>query len=483
MHPMRETTQTASAADTTDSVSRRIADFATTLDAGQLPAAVLSHAEQCILDAIGTALAARSYAFTAPVLAACQALGEGGEHVVFGQRSGLPLRDAAFTNGTLIHSLDFDDTHADSVVHCSASAWPVAFNLGLARGCSGREALAAYILAVEVDARIGAVAKGVMQRRGFHPTGIVGAFGAAAAAARLLGLAPPRIADALGIVLSMASGSMAFVTDGAWTKRIHPGWAAQCGITAAYLAQQGFVGPAAPIEGRLGLFDSLLGAEYATAAHAIGEDFGHRWCLADIAVKPYPACHFNHVYADCALELAADESFDVDDIERITALVHPDEAAIVCEPRTQKIAPAGAYEAQFSVPWIVAAALIRGRFTLAELDQDALLDERIRALAARIEHADDPDSTYPQYYSGGLVVTLRDGRSLRRHRRAHRGSDLAPLDETDIVNKFFANATRHVDETRAARIAAAVRALTNAPDLDELAQALRCEPRHAAAAS
>lgn len=203
MHAMTATTQTMPV-----TLSARLADFAAAFTPSAVPPAVVAHAKLCILDSVGIALAANQYDFAACTGGALRALAGPGDAPVIGQRAGLPLRDAVLLNGTLIHGLDFDDTHGTSVVHCSASALPVAFNLGLVAGASGARMLAAYVLAVEIDARLGEVAQGSLQRRGYHPTGIIGAFGCAAAAAWLKRLPAAALADALGITLSMASGSM-----------------------------------------------------------------------------------------------------------------------------------------------------------------------------------------------------------------------------------------------------------------------------------
>jgi len=469
----------ATETQTPPALSPRLASFATRLAPAAIPDAVLDHARLCILDSIGIALAAHAYPFGRRALAAAQRLGGAGAGTVIGLADGLPLRDAALANGTLIHSLDFDDTHVASVVHCSASAWPVAFNLGQARGVSGAAALAAYVLAVEIDARLGEVAAGGLQKRGFHPTGIVGAFGAAAAAARLEGLDEARTAHALGIVLSFASGSMAFVADGAWTKRLHPGWAAVAGITAAAFAAADYVGPGAPLEGRFGLYDTLLGADPARELAALGADLGDDWRTLGVAFKPYPACHFNHAFAECALALR-EAGLQAADVARITALIHPDQVPVVCEPLPAKQAPANAYEAQFSVPWIVAASLRHGRFTLAELDDAALADADTRALAACVDYAEDPDSRYPQYYSGGLVVTTRDGRTLDHHVAINRGTRTRPMSTQEIRDKFHANAARSITRDAAERIAECVLGLAEAPNLDALAAALAVPARAAA---
>ena len=465
------------AAAQTATLATRFASFAAALDPVAIPGPVYAHAKLCVLDSIGVALAARDYPFCQSALRTAQELGGPGDAVVFGEAQGMPLRDAILANGILIHSLDFDDTHAASVVHCSASALPVAFNLGYQRGASGRTALASYILAIEVDARIGEVARGSLQRRGFHPTGIVGAFGAAAGAAYLRGLTAEQHRNALGIVLSFASGSMEFVSDGAWTKRLHPGWAAVSGFTAATFAGQGFIGPARAFEGNFGLFKTLLGPDHPFDCDTLAADLGADWRTLGMTFKPYPACHFNHAFADCALHLKATHDLKAEDIVAVEALVHPDQVAIVCEPEAQKQRPQNAYEAQFSVPWIVANALVRGRFTLDELEPSALTDQAVLALAARVSHAPDPDSCYPRYFSGGLIVTTRSGVRLRHHLPAHRGSDALPLSRDDVIEKFMTNACRVLSEERALQIVKCVSALDSAPDLHQLAEFLRGEPK------
>ena len=452
--------------------AQKFAAFAHALDFRELPEAVVAHAKLCILDSAGVALAASRHDFADAVLRAARALGGSGDATVIGQRRGLPLRDAILVNGTLIHGLDFDDTHSSSVTHCTASAWPLVFNLGLSRGVSGVQALTAYVLAVEVDAAIGEVARGGFQKRGFHPTGIVGAFGCAAAAARLLDLNEVQIASALGIVLSMASGSMEFLADGAWTKRIHPGWAGVAGLTAAALAGEDFLGPAQPFEGRFGLFNTLLGSAHGIDFDRLGADLGQHWRTPGVAFKPYPACHFNHVYADCALALKRRHGFAAADVAGITALIHPDQVSTVCEPIAAKRQPANHYEAQFSLPYIVAASLVRDRFTLAELEHTARNDPAILALAARVGHTDDPSSAYPAYYSGGLRVTLHDGRRFEHHEPINRGADSNPLSTAEILDKYHANAAQAVTPAAATDIAEAILNLDTASDLRELARVL-----------
>ena len=187
-----------------------------------VPAPVVERAKLHILDALGIGLAASRYDFSHKTLTAIQGLAGDGSYPVIGMPAALPLRDAAQMNGFLIHGLDYDDTHVGGVIHATASAVPTVLAAGQRHGASGRETLAAYLAAIEGVARIAAAAQGGFHRLGFHPTGMVGVFGAALAAGRLAGMTEAQLAHAQGIALSMASGSLQFLDDGAWTKRMHP---------------------------------------------------------------------------------------------------------------------------------------------------------------------------------------------------------------------------------------------------------------------
>lgn len=453
-------------------LGRELAAFAAGLDPGVLPPEAIQRAKLHVLDALGTGLAAARCDFADVTASALSRMAEGGHSLLVGRSEQLPLRDAMLLNGVLIHGLDFDDTHGASVVHCSASAVPLVLGLGEKLGASGREVLAAYLLAVELDARIGAVARGTLQKRGWHPTGIIGAFGCAGAAGYLLGADARAIADAFGITLSMASGNLEFLEDGAWTKRLHPGWAAVSGYTAACLGHSGYVGPSRPFEGRFGLYRMLLD-DPAPDVSGVLRDLGRHWAITDNGFKPYPACHFLHAFIDCALEIRATDGFAAGEIERIEALIHPDEVDIVCLPLAGKLAPRSAYDAQFSLYYAVAASLLRGQFGLDELDPPALADSATLALAQRVRWRADPESRYPASYSGALHVQLRDGRTLEARQPVNRGSAENPLSAEEVILKFRRNALRTLPESRVDAVQLAVLTLDTAPRLDALASALK----------
>ncbi len=462
-------TETASAQLT---ISQGFADFASRFSLDSVPDQVIDYAKLCFADAIGIGLASTSYEFAERGVKAIADLAGEGPHPVIGTAHKLPARDAALLNGLLIHGLDFDDTHPASIIHCSASAVPLVLACAGERGVSGAEALAAYLLAVETDARIGQVANGQFQKVGFHPTGSVGVFGCALAAAYLHILTPKQMAYAQGIALSMSAGSLEFLEDGAWTKRLHPGWAAASAITAASLAGQDFVAPLRAYEGRYGLYSIALQNHPVDDMGDALTGLGKEWETLKVAIKPYPVCHFNHAFIDAALAVRESGDLKPEAIESVTALIHENQSQVVCEPETNKRRPGSDYDAKFSLHFAVATALARGRFTLDELDDDVLVDPLILALCDKITYRHDSKSAYPRYYSGELLINTKDGRQLRHRESVNRGADARPLSADDVHQKFISNAGRAISLAKAERIWNAVMDLDSSADMVELTSSL-----------
>jgi len=437
-------------------LSEELARFALALGYEQIPAAVVLRAKHLILDSVGIALASTKYPFAAASFAAMQELSSGTAPVI-GIGRKLALRDAVLMNGILIHGLDFDDTHSRGVIHGTASSFPCALALADRDEKDGKALLVAYVAAMETATRLGAVAKGGFHQVGFHPTGLIGAFGCTLAAARLLGLDADQATLAQGITLSMASGSLEFLEDGAWTKRLHPGWAGVVGITSATMAKHGFVGPRGAYDGRFGLFASHLGKYFADADLALAtENLGRSWQIDEVAIKPIPACHFTHAAADAAALLRQNHGLAPKDIRRVRVLVPQEVVKTVCEPAANKRNPANSYDAQFSIPYIVATGLTKGRFTLAELEDAALNDRAVLDLAARVDYEIDKASTFPRHYTGEVIVETADGRTLRQREGINRGCADRPLGNDEIVAKFFDNAERAVPRGAAERMRDAV---------------------------
>ena len=455
----------------TATISTRLAAYTAGFTLDTVPGDVRERAAHLMLDALGIALASTRWDFARQTLAGLRELaGPGGDVPVIGYGQNLPLRDAVAMNALLVHGLDYDDTHPRGVIHATTSVLPAALGLGARLGVSGRELLAAYVLGVETTTRIASAAKGGFHQVGFHPTGLIGAFGCTLAAARLLALSADATVNAQGIALSLASGSLEFLQDGAWTKRLHPGWAGGAGITAATLAKHGFVGPRAAYEGRFGLYASHLGALAEQCdLGLVTEGLGEVWETLNVAIKPVPACHFTHACADAASLLHA--QWHNAPVRRIVARVPAGVMKTVCEPIANKRRPANAYDAQFSIPYSVATGLRLGRFTLDALEPSAYQDPQTLALAALVECEADPTADFPRYYGGEVIVELADGRTLRHSEPINRGAPGRPISNADIVAKFHDNAARAVPRGHADRILDAVLGIEQG-NTAELAQLL-----------
>jgi 2-methylcitrate dehydratase PrpD len=411
-----------------------------------LPQEVREKARLHALDTLGLALASHAQAYAAPSLAGIAAAAGAGECTVVGDERRLAPRDAAFANGLLMHGLDYDDTHPASIVHPSVVGLPAALAIGEQLDASWNDVLAAYVVGVETAIRIGAAAQGGFHHAGFHATGIVSHFGAALAAGKLLGLSEDQLIAVQGIAASTASGVQVFLEEGAWSKRLHPGWGALAGITAAHLARCGFVAPTRPYEGRFGLFDSHL--HEGTADHAkIIEGLGEEWRFLETAIKPYPVCHFIHGCLEAALELHG--TFSLSDLDQVMVALPAETLPIVAEPAAAKQHAATEYEAKFSAQFVVARALLLGRFGLAELTPAALSDPATQALAMRVLCRADPQAQFPRYYSGSVSLVLKDGRELHRRVPINKGAGPRALSPQDIEAKFLANATLWLDKGHA----------------------------------
>ena len=458
--------------DTT--IARTLAEFAASLRAADIPPEVRERARYLMLDAVGIAHASTHYDFAHRALSAVTDLSEGvGTTPLIGLPQRLTSRDALLMNGILIHGLDYDDTHAAGVVHATSSCLPCALGVGAQVGTTGEEVVTAFIVGIEAAARLGAVAKGGFHQIGFHPTGVVGAFACALIAGRLRGLNVDQLAMAQGIALSVASGSLEFLQDGAWTKRMHPGWSAVAGSTATTLARHGFIGPRAVYEGRFGLFSTYLGQYAAAADLALATaGLGTTWELMNVTVKPIPACHFTHACADAAAILRDRHGLKPSDIASVRALVPGEVVKTVCEPVATKKKPQNSYDAQFSIPYIVATALVHGSFGLQHLEDSALADPEVLALAAKVEYEVDPASPFPRSYSGEVIVTTKDGRTLRQREEVNRGGTGRPISNADVQKKFFENATLVVSSARAREVCDLVLAIEEFDDVGELAEGL-----------
>jgi 2-methylcitrate dehydratase PrpD len=458
-------------------LAARLAAFAADTSFDRLRPDVIHSIHRRFLDTLGICLAASSFGLGDGVAEMVADWAGTPEAAVIGRTGAYPAPQAALVNGTLAHSLDFDDTHLPSVLHPSASVIPATLAMAQARGASGRDAIAAAAVGIELTVRVGMGGYledvgNVFFERGWHATSICGTLGAAAAAARLLGLNAARTGDALGIAASMGSGVIEANRSGGTVKRLHCGWAAHAGLTAAALALHGYTGPPTVFEGRFGFFQAFLGEQFDVAP--VVAELGERWEVPGIFFKPYPANHYTHAGIDAALAIRRKHGrIDPSDIERIELGTARAPLRTIAEPRSEKVRPRSGYHAQFSGPFTVATALLGGGglgVSFDDFTDERASDPRVLALAEKVETFVDPacDRVFPRQFPAVLRVHLRDGTLYEERVMHNRGGPGNPLTDEELRRKFTLNAERALDSRTASRLADAVFALDRAHTVDAL---------------
>lgn len=416
-------------------VAEKLADQAMALTAENLPQAVRARAEELLIDVVGLCVAARETDYVKAVIAGVDS---GGPCTAIGHEQTFSAEAAALINGTATHGEDFDDTFEGGPVHSSTVIAPAVLAAAERFGCDGRDVLAGFVAGVETLCRMSMVIPKAIHKSGFHPTAVLGAMAATVAVARTMKLNKQQTVDALGIAGSMASGIIEYLAEGAWTKRLHAGWAAQVGIQAARLGQQGFLGPRTVFEGTHGLY-------YAFARSLEGNydvltrDFGSDWYMSRITFKPYATGTMNQPYVDCALRLAK-KGFVAEDVVDVLCETAEGYVHRLWDPLPSKHRPANEYAAKFSAPFNIAVAFVTGGAGLAAFTEETVRDPRILALAAKVRYVVDPNNPYPKAYTGHVRMTLKDGHVVEERQPHIRGGAQEPLSRADIEDKFRLNA-------------------------------------------
>ncbi len=423
------------APDGIQSVAERLVDKVVALAPGRIPAEVRMRCEDLLVDVAGLCVAARN---TDYIRALIESVDSGGPCTAIGHAGGFRAEDAAMINGTAAHGEDFDDTFEGGPVHSGAVIVPAVLATCERFQRDGPSALVGIAAGVETMCRLSLVAPKRIHKAGFHPTSVLGAMAATLAVSVALGLNRKQAVDALGIAGSMAGGIIEYLAEGAWTKRLHAGWAARIGLHAARIGREGFLGPRTVFEGTHGLFFGFAhGAE--GDFEALTRDFGSEWLMKGLTFKPYATGTMNQPYIDCALRLAK-KGFAAEDVAEVLCETAEGYVHRLWEPLASKYRPANDYAAKFSTPFNIAVAFVTGSVGFEAFTEKTVRDPRILALASKVRYAIDPNNPYPKAYTGHVKMTLKDGRVFEERQPHIRGGVHEPLAREEIESKFRGNA-------------------------------------------
>jgi 2-methylcitrate dehydratase PrpD len=444
--------------------TRSLADFAAGLEYDRLERDLVPKFKTYLLDGIGCGLHGTSQPWARII--SRYIMGQEGkkEATLWREDFQGPAAGVALGLGVMIHSFDFDDYH-NAKVHPGAAVIPAALAVGEGTGAAGRDVLAAMVAGYEAMIRVSlATGPNSSRLKGWHLTGTTGTFGAAAAAGNLLGLSGEQMANALGLAGTQSAGLWAFTADGAMSKRFHPGRSSQSGVMAATLARMGFTGPTLILEAEDGGFCRATSDQVDLSL--ITDDLGVRFVSSETNIKPYACCASSHSAVDAVLALAAGNAFEPGDVEQI----------LVKTAKSVVVQCGFAYEAksvlqaQMSLQYIVAVALLEGAALLEQFSEAKIADPRVVDLAGRVRFSVDPDidRLYPRRYPNRVEIVLKNGQRFETRIDFPKGSVEHPMSFDEVAGKFRSLAGHAVPAAQAERIIETVGRVEELEDIREL---------------
>lgn len=463
----------------TTPITAKLANFGSSLTFEDLPPEAVEATKNLCLDFLGVALNGSTTPSSRSVLGAMQRLGRawdrseggyGGGSAVFGSSLRAFPEYAALVNGTSGHSIELDDVNNESSLHPGVAVFPAAFAMADSQRIDGKSFITAAALGYDVMVRLGRALKASEHyRHGFHPTGTCGVFGAASVVSSILGLDQEGHARALGIAGSQTAGSLEFLTDGSWTKRLHPGWAAHSGLLAALMAREGFLGPGSIIEGKNGFLNSYSdNPDHDLVLRDLGEIFH----VSRTSVKPHSCCRYNQGPIDCVLDISKNYEVHPQDVEQVTVGVLSAGFDIVAAPEQLKQNPVSVVDEQFSMPFGAAIAMLYGRASLSEYQQDVAQRQEVKELMGKVRCVKDEvlDAAFPKQWPAWVEVRTKDGRTLRSEATYPKGDPENALTSLELEQKFRGLSSAVLTEERQTDIINTIQKLETLGDITELAE-------------
>ena len=456
-------------------ITRTLAKFCAELTYEDLSPEVVDWAKYLCLDFAGVTLNGSTTQSARTVVEAIESVQRPGPSAIIGTSKRALPEYAAMANGTAFHSVELDDVNNEASLHPGVVAYPTALAMADVARVDGRSFITSVVAGYDVMVRLGRALKPAEHYgRGFHPTATCGAFGAAAVASRLLGLNTNSMTAALGVAGSQAAGSLEFLVDGTWTKRLHPGWASNSGIWAATLAQAGFLAPSTIIEGRHGFLQAYSGDPNPDL---VLKDLGDEFLVTRTSIKPHSCCRYKQGPIDCLIELRERHGVKAEDVERTTIGVLSAGFNVVAAPEEDKRNPTSVVDMQFSMPFGAAIALLYGRASLSEYSTDVVQRPEVQELMGRVQCVTDPslDALYPRQWPAWAEIATTDGRILRSQIEYPKGDPENALSWQEMKDKFTNLSAPVVSPEHQEQIISAIEGLDDMADVRGLAELLTAE--------
>ena len=455
-------------------LTKKMAQICYDLNFETLPAEVQDRVKYLLLDYLGVAIRGAETESSVPVhrfLSKRQDAFRGVPVIATSLRVDAPY--AALALGTAAHSLELDDVVNAASLHPAVSVMSAVLAAGYMVGCSGRELMEGIVAGYEVTVKLGiALDPAAHYARGFHPTATCGTLGAAVAAAKILKLDPVGITNAMGIAGSQAAGSMEFLADGAFTKRFHAGWSAHSGLIAALLAGEGFTGPGSIIEGKFGFLHAYSPVSDPGKVLA---GWGSPYEVMKTSIKPHACCRYNQGAIDCILQIVSEHGLSPNDIDRVEVSILKAGFALVAEPREVKLNPKSVVDAQFSMPFGGAVAILKGNAFLEQYTMKNISSAAVRDLMIRIHCSENPgiEKEFPQKWPAEVAIITKEGKKYRVRLDHPKGDPENPLTWDEIIEKFKNLATAVFPGDKCSAIVESVRGLENVSDVKLLMEQLQ----------
>ncbi len=447
-------------------ITQDLAKFCSELKYRQLPDDVVDRVKYLFLDFIGVAIRGSIADSSKSMYRFVREMGKG-NGVIIGTKDKASYPYSALANGTAGHAIEMDDVNNESSLHPGVVIFPTALATGEMAGASGKDFIEAVVSGYEVMIRLGkAIGPENSYQRGFHPTGTCGTFGASVTASKLMGLKKDGMVSAMGIAGSQAAGSMEYLAQGAWTKRFHAGWAAHSGMIAAQLAQKGFKGPTSIIEGRDGFLHAYSnGADEQKVLEGIGSGFE----ILRTSVKPYACCRYMQPPIDGVLKIVKENDIRPIQVEKVRVGLLKAGAHLIAEPAEKKYSPQSVVDAQFSMPFGAAVAVLYRKAGLGEFQISKIRSEEVKRMMRRVECVIDPDldERFPKQWCATAEIFKKDGNRYFTKVEYCKGDPENPLSWEELIEKYHDLSNRIWTRERRIKIIEQVRNFEKIRDLRE----------------